>query len=90
MAKKKSFKQLKKSLLSWINKVKRIKVMGEPLYDIQYKIDDSNPKYLEFRFDSDLYEIINYGNEKKLRNIFFILMQKYNGEFESYSIVRFY
>lgn len=59
-------------------------------YSIDYVIDKSNPRYLEFRYDSDIYEIVNGYKEKALHHKFIGILQKYNGEFENYSIVRFY
>ena len=97
MVKQKSFLKVKKALLKWIRSVEKIKVMKEPLYSIDYVID-IEPTYLEFRFDSDLYDIINnegdygyyhHGDGKEYKQ-FNQLMEKYNGEFETASVVRFY
>lgn len=90
MTRRKEFKKVEKALLAWIKKIRNIKVMKEPLYSVDYVIDKSNARYLEFRYDSDIYEIVNGYKEKDLHHKFIGLLQKYNGEFETYSIVRFY
>lgn len=91
MTRRKTFTKVERALLAWIKKVKNAKVGKMKMdYSIDYVIDKSNPRYLEFRYDSDIYEIVNGYKEKELHHKFIGLLQRYNGDFETYSIVRFY
>ena len=87
---KKSYAKVRRALLAWVKQVRNVKIDRKPLYDVMYIIDTDNPDYLEFRFDSDLYDIINYGSDTALQNKFHKILQRHNGEFETYSVVRFY
>ncbi len=90
MAKNKSFKGVKTALLLWIRKVRKVKLDSKSVYNTMYKIEKEG-NILEFRFDADLYDIINNNIvEKKLHEDFFKILRKYEGEFYNSSIVRFY
>ena len=91
----KTFTKTKKALLTWVKQVRNYKVGKEKAdFDIMYVIDTDNPNYLEFRCDSDIYDIINEGGSynpaPKLGEKFDKLMDRYEGQYVGGGIVRFY
>lgn len=85
---KKKFLTTKKKIMNWVAKVKKAG------FNTDYVIDTHNENYLEFRTDSDIYDIINeggmYNPDQKLGNQFDTIMKNREGEWTGGGIIRFY